>query len=128
MRDGWQRTDKVASRPIRPSSRLDIEQGLPSQLVFGPVRNQLTELKRDAATNAVLSAINHRSRAPQSCPRALISQPSSIDRTAQRLQLDYPQNSLLLDDGISSLTISRTSICVRYDASATSKLRAFAVQ
>jgi signal transduction histidine kinase/ligand-binding sensor domain-containing protein len=89
-------------------SRMDVEQGLPSQLVFAA----LSEKAGDGAEN-LIAATNHgvvryqsSQIAPTVLPARVISQ--RIHQSAelsQRLQLDYPQNSLLLDvTAISSRT------------------------
>jgi signal transduction histidine kinase len=81
-------------------SRLDIEQGLPSQRVFA-----VLSVKSDRGTENLIAGTNRgvvryeSSRvAPTVLPARIIGQrihqPAEL---AQRLQLDYPQNSLLLD-------------------------------
>jgi signal transduction histidine kinase len=89
-------------------SRLDVEQGLPSQRVFAV----LSERKRDdresviVATNRGIVRYEAGKVTPTVLPARVISQrihqPSEL---AAGLRLDYPQNSLLLDvTAISSRT------------------------
>ena len=92
----------------RVVSRLDIEQGLPSQRVFA-----VWSEKSDQGTENLIAGTNRgvvRYRSSQVAPTVLparvisqrIHQPSEL---SQPLQLDYPQNSLLLDvTAISSRT------------------------
>lgn len=89
-------------------SRLDIEQGLPSQRVFGVLSvksNRGTE-NLIAGTNRGVVRYESSRVAPTVLPARIIGQrihqPAEL---AQRLQLAYPQNSLLLDvTAISSRT------------------------
>jgi len=99
----------AGGRPFGPVvSRLDIEQGLPSQLVF----SVLSEKSADGAENVIAATnrgvVRYQSSqiAPTVLPARVISQRiHQSTELAQRLQLDYPQNSLLLDvTAISSRT------------------------
>lgn len=89
-------------------SRLDIEQGLPSQLVFATLSEKAADGAENlvAATNRGIVRYQSSQIAPSVLPARVISQ--RIHQSAelsQRLQLDYPQNSLLLDvTAISSRT------------------------
>jgi len=89
-------------------SRLDIEQGLPSQLVFAALSEKTASGAENviAATNRGVVRYQSSQVAPTVVPARVISQ--RIHQSAelsQRLQLDYPQNSLLLDvTAISSRT------------------------
>jgi len=89
-------------------SRMDIEQGLPSQLVFSVVSEKSANGAENliAATNRGVVRYQSSHVAPTVLPARVISQrihqPTEL---SQRLQLDYPQNSLLLDvTAISSRT------------------------
>jgi signal transduction histidine kinase/ligand-binding sensor domain-containing protein len=89
-------------------SRLDIEQGLPSQRVFAVLSEKSDRGAENmiAGTNRGLVRYESSRVAPTVLPARIISQrihqPAEL---SQRLQLDYPQNSLLLDvTAISSRT------------------------
>jgi signal transduction histidine kinase/ligand-binding sensor domain-containing protein len=89
-------------------SRMDVEQGLPSQLVFALLSEKSAAGDEDviAATNRGIVRYRSTHIAPTVLPARVISQrihdPAEL---SQRLQLDYPQNSLLLDvTAISSRT------------------------
>src|SRR6185436_2183770 len=89
-------------------SRLDIEQGLPSQRVFAVVSHRGENGKEQviAATNRGVVRYQPSGATPTVMPARVISQrihePSELPAG---LQLDYPQNSLLLDvTSISSRT------------------------
>jgi len=99
----------VCTRPFRAQGpRLDIEQGLPSQLVFAALSEKTASGAENviAATNRGVVRYQSSQVAPTVVPARVISQ--RIHQSAelsQRLQLDYPQNSLLLDvTAISSRT------------------------
>jgi signal transduction histidine kinase/ligand-binding sensor domain-containing protein len=89
-------------------SRLDIEQGLPSQLVFSVLSEKSANGAENviAATNRGVVRYQSSQIAPTVLPARVISQRiHQSTELAQRLQLDYPQNSLLLDvTAISSRT------------------------
>ena len=89
-------------------SHMDVEQGLPSQRVFA-----VLSVKSDRGTEDLIAGTNRgvvryeSSRvAPTVLPARIISQRiHQSSELSQRLQLDYPQNSLLLDvTAISSRT------------------------
>jgi signal transduction histidine kinase len=89
-------------------SHLDVEQGLPSQRVFA-----VLSVKSDRGTEDLIAGTNRgvvryeSSRvAPTVLPARVISQRiHQSSELSQRLQLEYPQNSLLLDvTAISSRT------------------------
>ena len=89
-------------------SRLDVEQGLPSQLVFATLSEKAADGAENliAATNRGVVRYQSSQIPPTILPARVISQrihqPTEL---SQRLQLDYPQNSLLLDvTAISSRT------------------------
>jgi len=89
-------------------SRMDVEQGLPSQLVFALLSEKSAGGAEDliAATNRGVVRYRSSQVTPTVLPARVISQrihqPAEL---SQRLQLDYPQNSLLLDvTAISSRT------------------------
>src|SRR5262249_5941439 len=90
------------------TSRLDVEQGLPSQRVFAVVSEQ-----RDAGGERVIIGTNRgivryetEAVAPTVLPARIIGQRiHQPDEFSAGLHLDYPQNSLLLDvTAISSRT------------------------
>lgn len=89
-------------------SRLDVEQGLPSQRVFAVLSETSNQGVENviAGTNRGVVRYEPGHVAPTVLPARVISQrihqPAEL---TQRLQLDYPQNSLLLDvTAISSRT------------------------
>ncbi|HJZ81704.1 MAG TPA: two-component regulator propeller domain-containing protein [Pyrinomonadaceae bacterium] len=89
-------------------SRLDIEQGLPSQRVFAVWSENSAQGIEDVIAGTNHGVVRYQSGrvAPTVLPARVISQrihqPSEL---SQRLRLDYPQNSLLLDvTAISSRT------------------------
>ena len=89
-------------------SRFDIEQGLPSQRVFGVVstRGQNGSEQVIAATNRGVVRYQPSRGTPTVLPSRVISQRiHQQNELAAGLHLDYPQNSLLLDvTAISSRT------------------------
>jgi signal transduction histidine kinase len=89
-------------------SRLDIEQGLPSQRVFAVLSETSAQGVENviAGTNRGLVRYQPSHIAPTVLPARVISQRiHQQNELSQRLQLDYPQNSLLLDvTAISSRT------------------------
>jgi signal transduction histidine kinase/ligand-binding sensor domain-containing protein len=81
-------------------SRMDVEQGLPSQRVFA----LLSERRNDGSESVVIATNRGIARyepsrvAPTLAPERIISKRiHSADELSAGLQLDYPQNSLLLD-------------------------------
>jgi signal transduction histidine kinase len=89
-------------------SRLDVEQGLPSQLVFAVVSERSNQDAESLIAGTNRGVVRYRSSqvAPTVLPARVISQrihqPAELSHP---LQLDYPQNSLLLDvTAISSRT------------------------
>ncbi len=89
-------------------SRLDVEQGLPSQLVFAVVSERSDQGAESLIAGTNRGVVRYRSSqvAPTVLPARVISQrihqPAELSHP---LQLDYPQNSLLLDvTAISSRT------------------------
>ena len=89
-------------------SRLDIEQGLPSQRVFAVLSETSPQgiEKVIAGTNRGVVRYQPSHIAPTVLPARVISQRiHQQSELSQRLQLEYPQNSLLLDvTAISSRT------------------------
>jgi signal transduction histidine kinase len=89
-------------------SHLDIEQGLPSQRVFAvlSVRSESGTEDLIAGTNRGLVRYESSRVAPTVLPARVISQRiHQSSELSQQLQLEYPQNSLLLDvTAISSRT------------------------
>jgi len=89
-------------------SRLDIEQGLPSQRVFAVWSEASTpgREKTIAGTNRGIVRYQPDHLAPTVLPARVISQRiHQPNELSQRLQLEYPQNSLLVDvTAISSRT------------------------
>ncbi len=89
-------------------SRLDIEQGLPSQRVFAVITSRQSDGSEEVigATNRGIIRYEPGATKPTVLPARIISRrihPSS--ELASGLHLDYPQNSLLLDvTAISSRT------------------------
>jgi signal transduction histidine kinase/ligand-binding sensor domain-containing protein len=90
------------------TSRLDVEQGLPSQRVFAVWSEKSAEGAENLIAGTNRGIVRYRSSQvpPTVLPARVISQrihqPAEL---SQRLQLDYPQNSLLLDvTAISSRT------------------------
>jgi signal transduction histidine kinase len=89
-------------------SRMDVEQGLPSQLVFAVVSEKSAQGTESLIAGTNRGVVRYRSSqmAPTVLPARVISQriyqPAELSHP---LQLDYPQNSLLLDvTAISSRT------------------------
>jgi signal transduction histidine kinase len=89
-------------------SRLDIEQGLPSQRVFAVLSETSAQGIENviAGTNRGVVRYQPSHVAPTVLPARVISQRiHQQNELSQRLQLEYPQNSLLLDvTAISSRT------------------------
>jgi signal transduction histidine kinase len=89
-------------------SRMDVEQGLPSQLVFAVLSEKSDQGTENLIAGTNRGVVRYRSSqvAPTVLPARVISQriyqPAELSHP---LQLDYPQNSLLLDvTAISSRT------------------------
>lgn len=85
------------------ASRLNVEQGLPSEQVFAvlPLGNQLL-----IGTNRGVAAYAPSAIVPQIIPTRILSQRLyNSDELAEMISLDYPQNSLLVEvAGLSSRT------------------------
>jgi signal transduction histidine kinase/ligand-binding sensor domain-containing protein len=89
-------------------SRLDIEQGLPSQRVFAVITTRQSNGGEEVigATNRGIIRYEPGSMKPTVLPARIISRRiHAVSELASGLHLDYPQNSLLLDvTAISSRT------------------------
>ena len=90
------------------SSRLDIEQGLPSQRVFAVISDRDTAGRESVIIGTNRGIVRYESErvAPTVLPARIIGQRiHQPDELRSGLHLDYPQNSLLLDvTAISSRT------------------------